>query len=121
MTDDGGFPHERRLTRDARPRRMPAPPDELPPSVADIKARLDRLNMTGRFSQSVDVTLLAATWATDYCSHVFPRVDHDQRMRLLLAVEAGFLASAKLNKCGIRHWERLLEEAKKARNEFDLK
>ena len=106
---------------------MPPPPDDLPPSlrrsaaVPDLKARLDRLCRSGRFSQAVDLKPLAATWATDYVGQVFPRVEDDQRIKLLLAAEAGFLASIELSKNGIRHWERLLVEARNARDEFRLR
>ena len=126
-TDEEVMPEERRLTRRAPARRMPPPTDELPPSlrrsaaVLDLKTRLDRFCRRGRFDQAVDLKLLAATWATDYVSQVFPQVEDDQRIRLLLAAEAGFQASIELSKNGIRHWERLLEEARNGRDEFRLK
>jgi hypothetical protein len=95
---------------------MPPAPDELPPAprrsaaVADLRKRLNRLGFRGRFSLAVDLKLLAATWATDYASQVFPQVQDDQRIRLLLAAEAGFLAAIEMSKNGIHNWERLLEE-----------
>lgn len=132
VTDDEELPPMRGLTRPSPTRRMPPPPDELPAdelppcprrsaAVGDLKTRLNCLYYRGRFSQAVDLKLLAATWTIDYVSQVLPHVEGDQGLRLLLAAEAGFLASTELNKYGIRHWERLLEEGRKVRDEFRLR
>jgi hypothetical protein len=124
IPEEEALPTEHGRTRRVRPRRMPPPPDELLPAsrrsaaVPDIRERLERLRRSGRFSQPVDLKLLATTWATDYVSLVFPQVEGDERTRLLFAAEAGFLASTELSKCGIRHWERLLQEARKTRDEY---
>lgn len=114
-----------------RPMRRPArrlrpPPDDLPTppirgSVLDIRARLDRLNgmnRPGRFSQPVDLKLLAVAWASDYVSQVFPDVRGAQSTQLLLASEAGFLAAIEMGKTGIHQWQRLLHTARSAKEDF---
>lgn len=110
-------------------RRLRPMPDELttPPirdSDLDIRARLDRLkrlNRRGRFSQLVDLKLLAIDWANDYVSHVFPNVSGTETNQLLLAAEASFMAAIEMGKTGIREWGRLLEEGKNARGDFSIK
>ena len=112
------FPPTRRSAR-----RMPPPSDDpLPPkrgvSAGDLEARLERLRLRSRFSHALDLAPLAATWANDYVSHVFPNFPEDESKRLLLACEAGFLASIGLGRNGIRYWERLLEQGRVTRDEL---
>jgi len=123
MTGEEVLIPARRFMRPPPTRRLRPPPDELPPSskrgdTADIKARLDRLNRRGRFSQPVDLKPLAVAWANDYVSHVFPDLPDTQSNQLLLAAEVSFLAAIEMGKIGIRHWERLLEGAKSTREHF---
>ncbi len=121
IPDEETLPTEQRLPRRAPARRRPPPPDELPPSprrstvVADLRESLNGLVFRGQFTQAVDLKPLAATWAADYANLVFPGMEDDQRVRLLLAAEAGFLAATEMSENGIRHWQRLLERAINAR------
>ena len=95
-------------------------PSRRSTAIQDIRTRLAYLSGSRRFSQPVDLKLLAVTWANDFAGQVFPLAEGDQRLRLLVAAETSFLASIELGKDGLRHWGRLLEEAKKARDEFRL-
>jgi hypothetical protein len=127
IPDEETLPTEQRLTQRAPARIRPTPPVELPQSprrsaaAAGLTERLKRLRFRGRFSEVVDLKLLAAIWAGDYANHVFPKMEDDQTIRVLLAAEAGFLAATEMSKNGIRHWERLLDEARCAKVEFRLK
>ena len=84
------LPREQRPTRRAPARRMPPPDaDDVPlPSrrstaIQDIRTRLAYLSGSRRFSQPVDLKLLAVTWANDFAGQVFPLAEGDQRLRLL--------------------------------------
>jgi hypothetical protein len=76
------------------------------------------MNRPGRFSQPVDLKLLAVAWASDYVSQVFPDMRGTPSTQLLLACEAGFLAAIEMGKTGIHEWQRLLEIARSAKEDF---
>jgi hypothetical protein len=89
IPDEKALPTDQIFPRRAPVRRNPPPPDELPPSprrsaaVADLIAPWNHLRFRGRFSEAVDLKLLAATWAGDYANQVFPKMEDDQMIRLL--------------------------------------
>lgn len=75
------------------------------PSVAELRARLELLKSRSRFSHpTIDLAPLAPAWARDYVLAVFPEMDAEQRDRLLLAAEAGFLVAVDIGKNGLSVW-----------------
>jgi hypothetical protein len=66
-----------------------------------------------RFTCPVDLVPLAPAWATDYVTAVFPQAKEEERIRLLVTAEAGFLASMELSNNGIRDWEPILKKCEK--------
>src|SRR5262245_45541891 len=100
----------RALRRPPPPLDPPPPPPRRSAQAGDIRERLNCIVRRGRFDKPLNLTSVVATWAVDYVDQVFPQVGDRERNRLLLAAEAGFLASIEIGKGGIRQWERLLTD-----------
>ena len=77
-------------------------------SLARLRVKAELSSQRPRFERATDLAPLAPAWARDFVAIAFPGDDDEQRMLLMLAAEAGFMAVIALGKGGLRVWAKTL-------------